>query len=81
MANSPNINGSTQNGITTQPLPASQKVYVHNHRNPALGVAMRAVTLSSGVEHVDQNAAGAFTASAAGVLHFAVDEIFANGFE
>ena len=48
MANSQNLNGSTQNGITTQPLPASQKVYVHNHRNAALGVAMRAVTLSSG---------------------------------
>lgn len=39
------------------------------------------VVLSSGVEQVNQNAAGAWIASPAGVLHFFPDAIFANGFE
>jgi hypothetical protein len=39
------------------------------------------VVLSAGVEHVDQNAAGTWIASPAGVLHFSPDAIFANGFE
>jgi phosphomethylpyrimidine synthase len=47
MANSQSENGTRSNGITDQPFPASQKVYVHNHRRPDLNVAMRAVTLSS----------------------------------
>ena len=46
MANPQDQNGSKANGLTTQPLPASQKVYVHNHRSPNVEVAMRAVTLS-----------------------------------
>jgi phosphomethylpyrimidine synthase len=48
MSNSQNQNGSGTNGITTQPLPASQKVYVHSHHRPEVGVAMRAVTLTGG---------------------------------
>jgi hypothetical protein len=39
------------------------------------------VALASGVEHVDQNAAGTLLASPAGVLSFLPDAIFANGFE
>jgi phosphomethylpyrimidine synthase len=35
-------------GITDQPLPASQKIYLHNHLRGEISVAMRAVTLSSG---------------------------------
>jgi phosphomethylpyrimidine synthase len=46
MANSKNKNGAQPNGITTNPLPASQKVYVHSHRRPDLGVAMRAIAVS-----------------------------------
>jgi hypothetical protein len=37
--------------------------------------------LSAGVMHVNQNGAGALTASPAGVLHFSADAIFANDFE
>ena len=36
---------------------------------------------TAGVMHVDQNAAGLWIASPAGVLHFASDSIFANGFD
>src|SRR3972149_467105 len=43
MANSSKTNGSTPAGITTQPLPASQKIYVHSHHHPEIPVAMRAV--------------------------------------
>ncbi|HEX2243738.1 MAG TPA: phosphomethylpyrimidine synthase ThiC, partial [Gammaproteobacteria bacterium] len=39
--------GSNQNGITTQPLPASHKLYVQSGRFPDVRVAMRAVHLSS----------------------------------
>ena len=38
---------STQNGITTQPLPASHKLYVQSPRFSDVRVAMRAVHLSS----------------------------------
>jgi phosphomethylpyrimidine synthase len=40
-------NDSKQNGITTQPLPASNKVHVHSHYRPDISVAMRAITVSS----------------------------------
>ena len=43
MANSSKTNGSAPASITTQPLPASQKVYVHSHHYPEIHVAMRAV--------------------------------------
>jgi len=46
MSNS--TNGKQSNGISSQPLPASQKVYVHSHSHPDVRVAMRAVTLSNG---------------------------------
>ena len=46
MSNSDNQNGSKANGITTQPLPASQKAYVHSHEHPEVSVPMRAITLS-----------------------------------
>ncbi|MGH7811465.1 MAG: phosphomethylpyrimidine synthase ThiC, partial [Candidatus Binatia bacterium] len=48
MSNSTNQNGAKPNGISSQPLPASEKVYVHSHAHPDIRVAMRAVTLSSG---------------------------------
>jgi phosphomethylpyrimidine synthase len=43
-------NGSKRNGITTEPLPASQKVYVHSHHRPDLAVGMRAIVLSATAE-------------------------------
>ena len=44
--------GSKQNGITTQPLPASHKLYVRSQRSPDVQVAMRAVHVSSsGSDH------------------------------
>ena len=46
MPNSDNPNGSKPNGITTQPLPASQKAYVYSHAQPDISVPMRAITLS-----------------------------------
>ena len=46
MPNSDNQNGSQPNGITTQPLPASQKAYVYSHAQPDISVPMRAITLS-----------------------------------
>ena len=46
MSNSDNQNGSKSNGITTQPLPASEKAYVHSHQHPEISVPMRAITLS-----------------------------------
>jgi phosphomethylpyrimidine synthase len=48
MSNSTNQNGAKPNGISSQPLPASEKVFVHSHAHPDVRVAMRAVTLSSG---------------------------------
>jgi phosphomethylpyrimidine synthase len=47
MSNSNNQKGSKANGITTQPLPASHKVFVHSHQHPDLSVAMRAVVLGA----------------------------------
>ena len=44
MANS--SNGSTLNGITNQPLPASHKVYIASEHRPDVRVAMRAIVLS-----------------------------------
>ncbi len=46
MSNSDSQNESRPNGITTQPLPASQKAYVHSHEHPDIGVPMRAITLA-----------------------------------
>jgi phosphomethylpyrimidine synthase len=45
MTNSNKLNGSKQEGITTQPLPASQKIYVHSHHRPEIGVPMRAISV------------------------------------
>jgi phosphomethylpyrimidine synthase len=56
MANSKNENGAEQNGITTKPLPASQKVYVHSHRQPTVEVAMRAIAVSPSHATGDRNA-------------------------
>jgi phosphomethylpyrimidine synthase len=44
--------GSKQNGITTQPLPASHKLYIQSPKFSDVRVAMRAVHLSSGNGHV-----------------------------
>jgi phosphomethylpyrimidine synthase len=46
MANS--SNGSTSNGITNQPLPASHKLYVQSESRPDIQVPMRAIVLSDG---------------------------------
>src|SRR5215468_10706481 len=48
MSNSDKQNQSKRNGITTQPLPASQKAYVHSHEHPDISVPMRTITLSGG---------------------------------
>ena len=56
MPNSDNPNGSQPNGITTQPLPASQKAYVYSHAQPDISVPMRAISLSgdhAGNRHAD----------------------------
>jgi len=45
MAN--NQNGSNKIGITTQPLPASEKIYVQSAQRPDVRVPMRAITISS----------------------------------
>ena len=47
MANTQNQNGSKQNGITTQPLPASHKIYVHSPHRTDVKVAMRAIVVSA----------------------------------
>ena len=47
MANRQNQNEPRQSGITTEPLPASHKVYVHNHQRPDIHVGMRAIVLSN----------------------------------
>jgi phosphomethylpyrimidine synthase len=39
-------NGSKRNGISTEPLPASQKIYVHAHHRADVAVGMRAIVLS-----------------------------------
>jgi phosphomethylpyrimidine synthase len=51
MSTSINQNGPEKNGITTQPLPASNKAYVHSHYRPDISVAMRAITVSSAQGH------------------------------
>jgi phosphomethylpyrimidine synthase len=48
MSNSQAGNEEKTKSITDQPLPASQKVYVHSHSHPEISVAMRAVALSGG---------------------------------
>ena len=48
MSNPQAGNGKGTKSITDQPLPASQKVYVHSHLRPEISVAMRAVALSGG---------------------------------
>jgi phosphomethylpyrimidine synthase len=51
---------STNNGgITTRPLPASNKVYVHAHGQPDIRVPMRAIELSAGDGHGNTNGNGA----------------------
>jgi phosphomethylpyrimidine synthase len=50
-------NGSTQNSISTGPLPASQKVYVHSHHRPEVAVGMRTIVLSK-TEAPDSNGHG-----------------------
>jgi len=47
MSNGNNQIGSKQNGITTQSLPASHKLYVQSQGSPDVQVAMRAVHVSS----------------------------------
>ena len=47
MANSQNQNSSGKNGITTQPLLASHKMYVHSHQRPDVSVPMRAIVVSA----------------------------------
>ena len=41
-------NGAKTNNITNQPLPASQKVFVHSHHRPDVSVAMRTELVSNG---------------------------------
>jgi phosphomethylpyrimidine synthase len=50
----PTVNG----GITTQPLPASKKIYVHAHGRPEIKVPMRAIELSSGHGHGQGSGSG-----------------------
>jgi phosphomethylpyrimidine synthase len=50
MANSKNQHDSKQNGITTAPLPASQKLFVHSHEHPEVKVGMREIIISNGHE-------------------------------
>jgi len=47
MATTQSPNDIKPTGLTTQPLPASHKVYVHSHQRPEISVAMRAVVLSN----------------------------------
>src|SRR5918912_1518461 len=42
----PNLDKQDAAQITTTPLPASQKVYVHSHAHADIMVGMRAITLS-----------------------------------
>jgi phosphomethylpyrimidine synthase len=50
MSNTDNPNGSNGNGITTQPLPASKKIYVQSAQRPDVRVPMRAITVSSALD-------------------------------
>src|SRR5919108_4604983 len=56
MANTQKQNGSKQNGITTQPLPASHKIYVHSPRRADVKVPMRAIVVSATREGQSDNA-------------------------
>ena len=47
MAESQSPTGTKVVELTTKPLPASHKVYVHSHHRPEISVAMRAVVLSN----------------------------------
>src|SRR5215470_15082659 len=49
MANTDSPNDSNGTGITTQPLPASKKVYIQSPQRPDVRVPMRAITVSSAV--------------------------------
>ncbi len=52
-------NSTNNDRITTQPLPASAKVYVHPHARPDIKVALRAIELSDAPGHGDGNGNGA----------------------
>ncbi|MGE5819147.1 MAG: phosphomethylpyrimidine synthase ThiC [Deltaproteobacteria bacterium] len=41
---------SRQNGMTTTPLPASEKIYVHSHEHPEVKVGMRTIRVSNSHE-------------------------------
>ena len=59
MANTQSPNGTKQVELTTKPLPASHKVYVHSHHRPDISVAMRAVVLSNAANgHGNSNGNG-----------------------
>ena len=57
MASTQSPNDIKPTGLTTQPLPASHKVYVHSHQRPEISVAMRAVVLSN-AQHGNGNGNG-----------------------
>jgi phosphomethylpyrimidine synthase len=50
MSNTDNPNGSNGNGITTQPLPSSKKIYVQSAQRPDVRVPIRAITVSSALD-------------------------------
>jgi phosphomethylpyrimidine synthase len=59
MANTQSPNGTIPVELTTKPLPASHKVYVHSHHRPDISVAMRAVVLSNAANgHGNSNGNG-----------------------
>ena len=59
MANTQSPNGTKPVELTTKPLPASHKVYVHSHHRPDISVAMRAVVLSNAANgHGNSNGNG-----------------------
>ena len=55
MANTDEQNGSNKNSITTQPLPASKKIYVQSTQRPDVRVPMRAITVSSALGDQSSN--------------------------
>ena len=55
MSNTDNPNSSDGNGITTQPLPASKKIYVQSAQRPDVRVPMRAITVSSSLDDHSSN--------------------------
>ncbi|MGZ8434693.1 MAG: phosphomethylpyrimidine synthase ThiC [Candidatus Binatia bacterium] len=57
MADTQSPNDIKPIGLTTQPLPASHKIYVHSHQRPEISVAMRAVVLSN-AQHGNGNGNG-----------------------